>query len=140
MNMKKILALVVAVMMLLSMCAAFAADPTNGTITITNSADGKVIASERTFTAYRILNATEVFGDGEDKPATGIAYTIPNAAAVTALATKFLTDDDATTVNEKEKGENETDPILTSVFRYSLNAFSPSRHRRFCTGGNRSDM
>ena len=60
--------------------------------------------------AYRILNATEIFGDGDDKPTTGVAYTIPNADAVTALANKFLTDDPATTdVNEKAKGATETD-------------------------------
>ena len=108
------MALVIAMAMVLGMMSmsAFAAEPpTTGSITITGSEDGTVTGTEltgRTFNAYRILNATEVFD--EDSNMTGVAYTIPNATVRAALAAKFLTDDqDTTDVDEKEKGENETD-------------------------------
>ena len=111
---KKIMALVIAMAMVLGMMSmtAFAGDPpTTGSITITDSADGTVTGTEltgRTFNAYRILNATEVFDENGNM--TGVAYTIPNATVRAALAAKFLTDDqDTTDVDEKEKGENETD-------------------------------
>ena len=54
---KLVLALVLSVMMILT-SVAFAAAPTTGTITITNSADGTVTASERTFKKQRELRRT----------------------------------------------------------------------------------
>ena len=77
------MALVIAMVMTLAMVLpTFAADPpTTGSITITASADGTVSGEEltgRTFNAYRILDATEVFDENNNM--TGVAYTIPSAA------------------------------------------------------------
>lgn len=103
-HIKKVVTLALAFAMVLSMSVfcVYAAAPTTGTITIIDSADGTVDASTRTFKAYRILNATEVFGDGDDQPATGYAYSIPNANIRAALANKFLA------AGEKEQGATET--------------------------------
>ena len=109
MKLKKIVTFVLAMVMVFAMgTTVFAAEgdnpPTTGSIKITDSdatdANKQVSAEGRTFTAYRILNATEVFGEGNDKPATGYAYTIPSNEIRTALATKF---------NVTEKGATETD-------------------------------
>ena len=104
-HIKKALTLALALAMVLSMSVfcVYAAAPTTGTITIENSADGTVDASTRSFKAYRILDATEVFGDGDDKPATGYAYSFPNATVKAAMADKFLPE------GQKEKAEGETD-------------------------------
>ena len=86
--------------MIVASVSAFAAAPATGTITITNSADGTVTASARTFRAYRILNATETFSgnDTDGYTVTGYAYTIPNANIRSALVTYFnLTTTDKTT-------------------------------------------
>ena len=100
---KKMMALVIAMVMVLAMAIpAMAADnpPTTGSITITNNSTTSTPAEGRTFKAYRILNATEEFGNGNDKPATGYAYTIPNATVKAALATKY---------SVTAQGANETD-------------------------------
>jgi len=77
--------------MIVASMSAFAAAPTTGSITITNSNDGTVDASARTFKAYRILNATETFtgNDTDGYTASGYAYTIPNAGVRADLASYF---------------------------------------------------
>ena len=109
-QLKRLSAVLLALVLVLSLSvSAFAAEPT-GSITINNnSATGGSVAG-KTFNAYKILDAT--FVDPSD-PTQGVAYTVPDALADFYTGRYRTLDKTARDFDEKvvEMIRNDSDPF-----------------------------